>query len=413
MNPIEVSLYHAIALDPALSMMLMSPSGGRLREWVSGDLARKLFTSIANLASNGKTVNPLGIISSGKFEPDEVKYVMKEWQEGKKSSPADFNLLLETLRDDHVVKESKNVVSEFLKQIDESPANVVNIIGKMQSMMSTLAQYGVKYDPDPTSHYNDKSSAAVGTWGNKLFDAMYDGGIPSRGYSLTIGPSGMGKSSLSRSQAAYLISQQLPVLIATNEDLIDAGETSRRLRKALITIFAGERSDEDIDKDIKTYCQVYDLRAGANDITNIKQWMRWFQPTVTIVDSLDNMNYPPECAKMKDDQEKHRTRANYFASMTDNGFVSIVGNGSKAEQTEIIRDISKVNTVMAFGSVWYHNISSYSYVFRRDSVDTRFAQVKRCKNRGETGMIGNMYDMEYNSEGGYYHDQATPKVEMF
>ena len=413
MNQIERAIYHAIALNPDIAQLLVSPSGGRLRDWVSDEFSKRMFTSIAGLVIQQKKVNPLGIITNGKFSKDEVSVILSEWSSGAKSCPSDFNTLLKTLKDDFVVRSSKEHVGLFVKDIESDPSSSVQRIGVLQSKLSGLAQYGIDYDPTPSAHYNDPSALPTGdSWGCKMFDRMYWGGIPHKGYSLIVGPSNHGKSTILRTQAAYLISQGIPCMICTNEPVMDAGETSRRIRSALNAIWSGERSDTEIVGDIDKYCRIFDKSAGSDKITNIQQWCSWMRPMVTFVDSLDNIDFPPECDKIRDDKEKHRLRALFLSTMNSSGFTVIVGNGSGEEQKAIQKDIDKIVIAQAFGSVWYHNEASYSMVFRRSNTTAGISEVKVVKTRSKDAQIGDMINMQFEPIGEYYRDPSIENTTL-
>ena len=169
-------------------------------------------------------------------------------------------------------------------------------------------------------------------------------------------------------------------------------------------MWAGSRPEDDLKHDMDSYMRVYDLSAGTHDIHRIDKIAYWDQPQVLIMDSLDNLSFPKEAESIRNDGEKHRVRANFLSEMTSNRkcFVSIVGNGSKEEQESLKKNIAKVTLAQAFGSSWYHNISSYAFVFCRSKDDLKIADIKRVKNRGESGDIGQMYYVGYNREGGYY-----------
>lgn len=200
-----------------------------------------------------------------------------------------------------------------------------------------------------------------------------------------------------------MVNQKIPTVYCTNEDVMDAGEVSRRIHKSLMTMWAGTKDDEEIWKEMDEYLKVYDLTSGTNDIHEVNNFVYWNSPQVLIMDSLDNANFPKGTEKYQEG-DRHRERANFFARMTkdNNCFTVMLGNGSKSEQQEIMKDIYKVNIPMAYGSVWYHNLSSYSFVFCRDRVNTLTSDIKRCKNRGQSGSIGEVMFLEYDKAGGYY-----------
>ena len=133
---------------------------------------------------------------------------------------------------------------------------------------------------------------------------------------------------------------------------------------------------------------------------------------VTFVDSLDNIDFPPECDKVRDDKERHRLRALFLSTMNNSGFTVIVGNGSGEEQVAVQKDIDKILIAKAFGSVWYHNEASYSMVFRRSNTTAGISEVKVVKTRSKDAQIGDMINMQFDPIGEYYRDPSIENTTL-
>lgn len=404
LNSLELSLLHAIAYNPQdNSRFIVSPQAGRLRDWVQTPLAKRIFQAVGELALHQKHVNPLAISVSAHLDSAELTYLMSEWQAGKAIEPSDLEQTVAAIRNNYLVQASHSAMDDCKTKNLQAPETVSRNLSELGASLDVLAHDGIVYNPDPTSHLNDKGSEVNGTWHHKTFDAMFEGGVPSGGYSLIVGPSGHGKTSINITMASYMIAAQRKVMYATNESTIDAGEVSRRIKRALVSMWAGTREECDIEQDMRNYCAVYDIEASTHDIHQINRYSYWEQPELLIMDSLDNMNFVNGSDRYSEG-EKHRIRAAFIASMSKERrcLINLVGNGSKSEQAEISKDISKVSIPMVYASIWYHNLSSYSYVFCRDKNDIQLADVKRCKTRGETGQIGQMFYLKYDPQGKYY-----------
>jgi len=403
MNLLEEELFKAIAYDPQQARYIVSPQSGRLKEWVTTTLAVTVFKRIAELTISNKPISFVSVASCAGVGSTNRDYLLDLWLSAKQSPRVDVEQTIEAIKHDYIIRESHQAMDTCKANNTKQPSGVISHISDLGTTLGILAHEGLVYNPDPASHKDDKGADVYGAWGSVTFNKMYDGGIPTRGYSLIIGPTGHGKSTLSRSKAALLVANQVPTTMCLNEDLIDAGETSRRIHRALTEMWAGTKSEDEIWREMSTYLKVYDLDAGTHDIHQIDRFAYWDQPSVLILDSLDNLNFPKGTERYQD-SERHRVRANFLASMTKerNCFTVLVGNGSKAEQEEIRKDISKVTMPMAFGSIWYNNLSSWSFVFCRDKTNPVVSDIKRCKNRGATGSIGEMWYLDYDIRGGYY-----------
>lgn len=404
LSQLENTLIMAIASNPEQARLIVSPSVDMDRQWAQTELGAQFIDVTAQVVLSGAKVAPIHYLSKIKLDEASRNQFKQAWADGQKSPDLDLGVVIEALRNEYLIRDSNKAIAEYQTNVKKYPSAVRSQLDGLARTIDLLSHGGELYDPTPSSHLNDPIMQVYGTWGHSTFDQMYDGGIPSRGYSLLIGPSGHGKSSLSRTMAAYLISQKVNVAVCTNEPTVDAGLTSQRVLRALNVMYAGSRPEDDLKRDMDAYMRVYDLSAGTHDIHRIDKIAYWDQPQVLILDSLDNMSYPKEAESIRNDGEKHRVRANFLSEMTSNRkcFVSIVGNGSKEEQESLKKNIAKVTLAQAFGSSWYHNISSYAFVFCRSKDDLKVADIKRVKNRGESGDIGQMYYVGYNREGGYY-----------
>ena len=404
LSQLENALIMAIASNPEQARLIVSPSVDMDRHWAQTELGAQFIDVTAQVVLSGAKVAPIHYLSKIKLDEASRNQFKQAWADGQKSPDLDLGVVIEALRNEYLIRDSNKAIAEYQSNVKKYPRAVRSQLDGLARTIDLLSHGGELYDPTPSSHKNAKNFETWHTWGHSTFDQMYDGGIPVSGYSLLVGPSGMGKTTIGFTMAAYLITQQIPVVVCTNEANITAGMGYKRIFRILDTMWAGSRTEADIDKDMDTYMKIYDLSANTHDIHRIDRIAYWDQPKVLIMDSLDNLDFPKETEKLRDDKEKHRLRANYLSEMTANRgfFMSVVGNASGENQELIKKNINKVTMASAFSSTWYFSISSYSFVFCRNRDDGKIADIKRVKNRGESGDIGQMYYMAYNRDGKYY-----------
>lgn len=413
LNSFEVPLWQAIAIAPnENAKYLASPSAGNFREWIQTPLAKNIFTRVAYLVINNQHISFLSILTapvSRELHPEvydvlenETKYLADLWNEGKQKPSHDLPFIVSALRDNYIVKESEKEMDSCKSRNRADQSSAVNNLTELSSILGTLAHYGALYNPDPVSHLNDPEVTISGTWGCNIFDNLFDGGVPSGGYSLCVAPTGFGKTTLGLSYAIYSITSKMTSAVCTNE--MSSGDISRRVKRALMTMWAGTRDEADIERDMRTYMRVYDRVFDWERLENIAYTEH---PRILVIDSLDNLTYPPESRSMPID-EKHKARANGIAGMSSKygSFISVVGNASGEQQSALREGVEKVSSARAFGSAWYENMAYWSSVMSRDKVQSNVSNVRRCKNR-QNGRIGEIWKWAYDSQGAYYKDCAT------
>jgi hypothetical protein len=326
---------------------------------------------------------------------------MRLWGEAKQNPNSDIQVAIESLRNSYLVRESEKEMDICKSKNRANKYEVVNNLTQLSSILGSLAHDGTSYNPDPVSHLNDPEVTVGGTWGCKILDDLFDGGVPSGGYSLCVAPTGFGKTTLGRSYAVYSITSKMPVTVCTNE--MQAGDISRGIKRALMTMWAGTRDESDIERDMRTYLKVYERVFEWEHLERIAYTTK---SRILVIDSLDNLTYPPDSRSMPID-EKHKSRANGIAGMSlkYGSFISVVGNASGEQQRELREGVEKVNSARCFGSVWYENLSYWSSVMSRDRVQLNVSNVKSCKNR-KNGHIGEIWKWTYDQQGAYYRDSA-------
>lgn len=415
LNSFEIPLWQAIAINPNENAKYVSSlQVGNLREWVQTPLAKNLFTRISYLVINNKYVSLLSIITESEISKEshpevyaitkqEQDYLIGLWKEAQ-INPAgcDIQVVVNSIRNNYLVHESEREMDSCKGKNRSDQSSVSGNLTELSSILSSLAYDGTLYNPDPVSHLNDPEVTISGTWGCGILDNLFDGGVPSSGYSLCVAPTGFGKTTLGRSYAVYSIISKMPVVVCTNE--MTAGDISRGVKRALATMWAGTRDDAEIERDMRAYMRVYDKVFEWERLENVARTER---PRILVIDSLDNLTYPSESRSMPMD-EKHKARANGIAGISSKygSFVSVVGNASGEQQSALREGVEKVSSARAFGAVWYENMASWSSVMSRDKVQSNISNVRRCKNR-KNGRIGEIWKWAYDTQGAYYRDSAA------
>jgi hypothetical protein len=275
--------------------------------------------------------------------------------------------------------------------------------------LSTIANGGSLYNPDPTAHYDDLDIEIGTSWRCHTMDNLL-GGVPNMGYQLFIAPTGYGKSSYSRSTVVYSVirsvyGEDTNVLIAVNE--LMAGVTSRGIRDALRDMWAGERSDDDVDRDIRKYVKLYER---CYSYSRFEQMLHWHRPRVAIIDSLDALGFPDGTDKMKE-ADRHQARAIGLAEMSAKyeTFIVVPANASGENQISLKQGrMDKIYQAHAFGSTWYEAKSSFATVMTWDTENPGVSLFKNTKNRptGQSG-VGHVFPMAHSNQGHYYRDSMT------
>lgn len=407
-SPLEAELLKCIANRPTdNAKYLVRPEVNMISEWFSTPMATAVFKTIARDALNEQPATWMSILSTVPMESQDREYVSSLWKEGKQSA-SDVGQIVGALQTNLIRNDADKAITEYHGLVQREPDRVRDHVEMLGSTLAIISHDGVGYDPTPSAHKDDSDIVIGGSWGSKTVDKMFDGGVPSSGYALWVAPSGFGKSSMMRSLATYSIARNITgnhadLVFMTNEML--AGETSRRIHSALKNLWAGGRTDDQLWKDIDSSMRIYDRVYSWSKMDRILYWER---PTIAIIDSLDALDWPEGTDYAKSD-EKHKARSNSLAEMSIkyNCFISIPANASEENQ-RALRDgnLDKVQSAMAFGSSWYLNKSSWSFVLTRDKEVHNRTSIKRVKNR-PTGLIGEVWSMGYSPEGKYYYDLAT------
>lgn len=415
----EVLLVKAIAQDPpASAAYLMSPQVNMGIDWAVSPAVKKFLAAIGEYVLSGSPISLSSILlhrdeALGEFTPEEVVLIAGVWKDAQQTDSIDLQKLVQNIKANVVIRLANNAIQNYQSEVKKTPLKAPHHISGLISRLDAIVNFADDYDPDPTTHYNDQDIDIGRSWGSKILDRLYGGGVPSMGYSLLVAPTGFGKSTFCRTVVANsvcrsVLGERTDALFSLNE--LKAGETSRRLKAALTSMWAGQRSSDDIDRDIrqhvKMYENVYSLAALARQIS-------WWRPAIAVVDSLDALDYPPGTEYHSQD-DKHKARAVFLADLSAkyNCFIVIPSNAS-SEHQKLLQEgkLHQVHQARAFGSMWYEAKAAFAAVMTQDPSPQGVGRVliKTTKNRPNGESKFQIWPMLYSPIGKYYYDPAEIK----
>jgi hypothetical protein len=405
LTTLETSLLKAVAFDPiGVPKELLSPNNGRLREWITSELAKKVFDQIIRFTLNDQRVTFLGIITSFPATPSDMEFLKIVWTEGRNSTQVEVSPILEALKINYLVAQSNSAMDRCREQNRQEPNSVLHNIDTLGSVLAQLSYGNVAENPEP--NFDDPEFEVSGSFGDPVLDDFFGtrgnsgGGMLNYAAVLWVAPTKSGKSTMSMTLAARAISQGKEVCYISNE--LSKGIISNNILDAMNSMYAGAKDIEEIKEDIRRQCVIYTL--GMRNFEEVERRIYWHRSPLTIIDSLDHLGYPVTSDKYYKPEDKHNDRASTLLDISRRYGVMlhIPANSSEGNQKKLRKDITEVDSVMGFGSAHYQNTFDLSFGLSRNASVGNRAIVKRMANR-ITGHQGEVWDLNYDPIGRCYY----------
>jgi hypothetical protein len=405
LTTLETSLLKAVAFDPTrVPKELLSPNNGRLREWITSELAKKVFDQIVRLTLSDQRVTLLGIVTSFPTSPSEIELLKNVWLAGRGETQVEISPILEALKVNYLVVQSDVAMENCKHQNRAEPNNVLHNIDTLGSVLAQLSYGNVAENPEP--NFDDPEFEVAGSFGDPVIDDFFGtrgnshGGMLNYAAVLWVAPTKSGKSTMSMTLAARAITQGKEVCYISNE--LSKGIISNNILDAINSMYAGSRDIDDIKDDIRRQCVIY--TQGMRSFEEVERRIYWHRSPITIIDSLDHLGYPVTSDKYYKPEDKHNDRASTLLDISRRYgiMLHIPANSSEGNQKQLRKDITEVTSVMGFGSAHYQNTFDLSFGLSRNTGATDRAIVKRMANR-ITGHQGEVWDLNYDPVGRCYY----------